>query len=582
MIALTGLITVFAENGLQQETFNADKCPGNNGICVGWILDHFGNYTTPLEQHVVLSVVPLILGFLIATALAIFAHRLRFLQGPLLVLVTILFTIPSIAAFLILIPLIGFGTLTAFVALTAYTLVLIFRNVISGLGGVPQSTVEAAQGMGLSDNQILGGSSCRSPCRRPRRRADRRVEHGRHRRLRVLRRRRRARALDLRELLVPRQRRRGRPAHGPPGRRAGADRARDPASPHAMESAPPDDDRVRVCPSATPSTTSSTSANRSPAPCGSAASARSAHLRGDPPRVSFAALAVAMLISIPIGLGRAPGQGEFLAISVSNVGRAVPTYAVLACFYRLPRGRLLERLPRRSSCSAIPPILTNTYLGVRGVSRGLDSARGMGMSDWQIIRGVELPLAIATIWTGVRISLVSIVATATIAPYASVNTLGLPIINEQIYGDPGRLGACIVIALLTLGLDGLLSCSSGWSSRVASASRGKGPARPIHLPPSVHHRKEPTRQRDPPPQDRRRRRRGRHQPVRRGLRQLRLEARRAPVGARPARRARPPGRASTPATSSSPSPVPAARAPSPSARRTSPSSSSSATSTPTP
>ncbi|MEA2283193.1 MAG: osmoprotectant transport system substrate-binding protein opuBD, partial [Solirubrobacteraceae bacterium] len=101
-------------------------------------------------------------------------------------------------------------------------------------------------------------------------------------------------------------------------------------------------------------------------------------------------------------------------------------------------------------------ILTNTYVGVRGVNRtALDSARAMGMSDWQIMRGIELPLAMPTIWTGVRISLVSIVATATIAPYASVNTLGLPIINEQIYGDPGRLGACIVIALLTLGLDGL-------------------------------------------------------------------------------------------------------------------------------
>jgi osmoprotectant transport system permease protein len=153
--ALTGLVTIFAQNGLQQETFNADKCPGNNGTCVGWILDHFGNYTTPLLQHIVLSVVPLVAGFVIATALAILAHRQRWLQAPLLVFVTILFTIPSIAAFLILIPLIGFGTTTAFVALTAYTLVLIYRNVISGLGGVPRSTVEAAQGMGLSDNQIL-------------------------------------------------------------------------------------------------------------------------------------------------------------------------------------------------------------------------------------------------------------------------------------------------------------------------------------------------------------------------------------------------------------------------------------------
>ena len=157
MMAMSGLITVFAQNGLQQQTFNADKCPGNNGICAGWILDHFNHYWTPLLQHIVLSVVPLVAGFIIATALAVLAHRQRWLQGPLLAFVTILFTIPSIAAFLILIPLIGFGRTTAFVALTAYTLVLIYRNVIAGLGGVPRSTVEAAQGMGLSPNQILWG-----------------------------------------------------------------------------------------------------------------------------------------------------------------------------------------------------------------------------------------------------------------------------------------------------------------------------------------------------------------------------------------------------------------------------------------
>jgi osmoprotectant transport system permease protein len=148
-------ITVFAQNGLQQKTFNADKCPGNNGICASWILDHFSQYWTPLQQHVVLSVVPLVLGFFIATALALLAHRQAWLQTPLLVFVTILFTIPSIAAFLILIPLIGFGTTTAIVALTAYTLVLIYRNVLAGLRGVPRATVDAAHGMGLTSSQIL-------------------------------------------------------------------------------------------------------------------------------------------------------------------------------------------------------------------------------------------------------------------------------------------------------------------------------------------------------------------------------------------------------------------------------------------
>jgi osmoprotectant transport system permease protein len=172
--------------------------------------------------------------------------------------------------------------------------------------------------------------------------------------------------------------------------------------------------------------------------------------------LSFAAVAIAMAIAMPIGLVLGHlGKAQFLAISVSNIGRAVPAIALIAFFIAF-FGVGFTNVCLALILLAIPPILTNTYVGVRGVNRtALDSANAMGLTGWQIIRGVELPLAMPTIWTGVRISLVSVVATATIAPYASVNTLGLPIINEQIYGDPGRLGTCIVIALLTLGLDGL-------------------------------------------------------------------------------------------------------------------------------
>jgi osmoprotectant transport system permease protein len=172
--------------------------------------------------------------------------------------------------------------------------------------------------------------------------------------------------------------------------------------------------------------------------------------------LSFAAVAIAMAIAMPIGLVLGHlGKAQFLAISVSNVGRAVPAIALIAFFIAF-FGVGFTNVCLALILLAIPPILTNTYVGVRGVNRtALDSATAMGLTGWQIIRGVELPLAMPTIWTGVRISLVSVVATATIAPYASVNTLGLPIINEQIYGDPGRLGTCIVIAVLTLALDGL-------------------------------------------------------------------------------------------------------------------------------
>jgi len=103
---------------------------------------------------------------------------------------------------------------------------------------------------------------------------------------------------------------------------------------------------------------------------------------------------------------------------------------------------------------AIPPILTNVYVGIRQVDRDtVDAARGMGLSELQIIRRVELPLALPIIFGGIRTASVNVVATATIAPLASIDTLGTPIINANVYGGPGRLAAAILVALLTLAID---------------------------------------------------------------------------------------------------------------------------------
>ncbi len=135
----------------------AEKCPGNNGLCPGWIAEHFDEYLTPLWEHVLLSVVPLVIGFVIATGLALLAHRYKFLGPPFLAFASILFTVPSIAFYLILLNVTGRGFATAVVALAAYTQVLIFRNVQTGLREVPRETVEAAEGMGMSQRQILFG-----------------------------------------------------------------------------------------------------------------------------------------------------------------------------------------------------------------------------------------------------------------------------------------------------------------------------------------------------------------------------------------------------------------------------------------
>jgi osmoprotectant transport system permease protein len=168
-------------------------------------------------------------------------------------------------------------------------------------------------------------------------------------------------------------------------------------------------------------------------------------------KLAGVSLGIACLVSIPLGLWLGHvGKGGFLAINASNVGRAVPTLALIAFFVAF-LGVGFWNLTLALVLLAIPPILTNTYTGVRQVDRDtVDSARGMGMTGAQIVRRVELPLALPLIFGGIRISAVNVVATATIAPLAGVITLGDPIINVTTYGDEGRLAAAIVVALLAV------------------------------------------------------------------------------------------------------------------------------------
>jgi osmoprotectant transport system permease protein len=174
--------------------------------------------------------------------------------------------------------------------------------------------------------------------------------------------------------------------------------------------------------------------------------------------VSFLAVGVACLVAVPIGLWLGHiGRGEFLAISVSNVGRAVPTLALLA-FFIAYLGVGVTNVVLVLVLLAIPPILTNTYVGTRQVDpETVDAARGVGLTETQIVSRIRLPLALNTIFGGIRTSSVNVFATATIAPLASVDTLGTPIINGNVYGDAGRLGAAIAVAVLTLAIDLILA-----------------------------------------------------------------------------------------------------------------------------
>jgi osmoprotectant transport system permease protein len=168
-------------------------------------------------------------------------------------------------------------------------------------------------------------------------------------------------------------------------------------------------------------------------------------------KLSAAAMAVACAAAVPLGLWLGHvGKGGFVAINASNVGRAVPSLALIAFFFAY-LGVGFTNVTFALVLLAIPPILTNTYVGVRQVDRDtVDSARGMGMTGTQLIRRVELPLALPLIFGGIRTSAVNVVATATIAPLAGVTTLGDPIINVSGYGDTGRLAAAIVVAALAV------------------------------------------------------------------------------------------------------------------------------------
>ncbi len=140
---------------LQVRRRTGASCVAENGFCPDWIAENLDRYIEPFLQHVYLTVVSVGIGFVIAASLGILAHRRPWLSGPFLAVTGALFTIPSPAAFLLLLPFTGFGPTTAIIALVIYTQVIIFRNVTNGLRNVPPEVVDAARGQGLTDAQIL-------------------------------------------------------------------------------------------------------------------------------------------------------------------------------------------------------------------------------------------------------------------------------------------------------------------------------------------------------------------------------------------------------------------------------------------
>ena len=139
----------------RDRTSDEGSCVARNGFCPDWIADNADRYVDPFLQHLLLVVVSVAAGFAIAFALGLLAHRRRWLVGPITQATGVLYTIPSAAAFLLLLPITGRGTLTAIIALTSYTLLILFRNVVAGLEAVPEGARDAGRGMGLTERQLL-------------------------------------------------------------------------------------------------------------------------------------------------------------------------------------------------------------------------------------------------------------------------------------------------------------------------------------------------------------------------------------------------------------------------------------------
>ena len=137
-----------------QERTGAD-CVASNGFCPEWIVENFDRYVDPFFEHIFLTVVSVAIGFVIAFSLALLAHRLRWTLRPISGITQVLYTVPSIAAFFLLQPITGRGNLTAIVALVAYTLFILFANIMTGLNNVAHDVKDAGRGMGLTRRQLL-------------------------------------------------------------------------------------------------------------------------------------------------------------------------------------------------------------------------------------------------------------------------------------------------------------------------------------------------------------------------------------------------------------------------------------------
>jgi osmoprotectant transport system permease protein len=208
-------------------------------------------------------------------------------------------------------------------------------------------------------------------------------------------------------------------------------------------------------------------------------------------QMSGAGVGFALLVAIPVALyvGHTR-RGEFLAVSIANLGRAIPSFAILSIVFQLMlvyfKASAFGFWPTVIALFllAIPPILTNTYVGIQNVDQDVvEAARGQGMSEGQILRRLEIPLAMPLIAAGLRIATLQVIATATLAALIAGGGLGVFIVEGFAQGDqPMVVAGAVLVALLAI----LTEVVLGGIERAARPRlSSRGTARPEELPEPV-------------------------------------------------------------------------------------------------
>jgi osmoprotectant transport system permease protein len=192
-------------------------------------------------------------------------------------------------------------------------------------------------------------------------------------------------------------------------------------------------------------------------------------------KIAFASCGVAFILAVPLGvwLGHLH-KGSFFAINVSNIGRALPSLAVISigiAIFGIGFTNVLVALV----ILAGPVMLTNAYVAVDQVDRNaVQAAYAMGMKPWQVLLRVEVPLALPLTFAGIRTATVYVVATATLATFAGGGGLGDIIVNEASYGVAGVIAASLTITALAFGTDAVLALIQRFVTPVPMRARFGG------------------------------------------------------------------------------------------------------------